>query len=178
MSIPGALAFSIYVDWFDAHGKSTRLASIGPITLICLNLPPSERLKPDNVYVAGIIPGPKEPTSLQLNYLLIPFIKELKELWQGYHFSPTNSTGLSGSFIRVAILMAIADVVAMRKLPGFSSHSGNNFCNFCTIHKSQIEEIGPQLHYMRSYQKHKSTNSKCLRATPKQKQAIFSEYGV
>ncbi|MBW0591012.1 hypothetical protein O181_130727, partial [Austropuccinia psidii MF-1] len=28
MSIPGALAFSIYVDWFNAHGKSTRLASI------------------------------------------------------------------------------------------------------------------------------------------------------
>ncbi|MBW0579118.1 hypothetical protein O181_118833 [Austropuccinia psidii MF-1] len=47
MSIPGALAFSIYVDWFNAHGKSTRLASIGPIMLICLNLPPSERLKPE-----------------------------------------------------------------------------------------------------------------------------------
>ncbi|MBW0561784.1 hypothetical protein O181_101499 [Austropuccinia psidii MF-1] len=39
MSIPGALAFSIYVDWFNAHGKSTRLASIGPIMLICLNIP-------------------------------------------------------------------------------------------------------------------------------------------
>ncbi|MBW0525832.1 hypothetical protein O181_065547 [Austropuccinia psidii MF-1] len=60
MSIPGALAFSIYVDWLNAHGKSTRLASIGPIMLICLNLPPSGRLKPENVYVSGIIPGPKE----------------------------------------------------------------------------------------------------------------------
>ncbi|MBW0585959.1 hypothetical protein O181_125674 [Austropuccinia psidii MF-1] len=39
MSIPGALAFSIYVDWFNAHGRSTRLANIGPIMLICLNLP-------------------------------------------------------------------------------------------------------------------------------------------
>ncbi|MBW0475479.1 hypothetical protein O181_015194 [Austropuccinia psidii MF-1] len=39
MSIPGELAFSIYVDCFNAHGKSTRLASIGPIMLICLNLP-------------------------------------------------------------------------------------------------------------------------------------------
>ncbi|MBW0550427.1 hypothetical protein O181_090142 [Austropuccinia psidii MF-1] len=56
--------------------------------LICLNLPPSERLEPDNVYVAGIIPGSKEPTALQLNYLLMPLIKELKELWQGYHFHP------------------------------------------------------------------------------------------
>ncbi|MBW0526612.1 hypothetical protein O181_066327 [Austropuccinia psidii MF-1] len=39
MSIPGALATSIYVDWFNAHGKSTQLASVGPIMLICLNLP-------------------------------------------------------------------------------------------------------------------------------------------
>ncbi|MBW0478126.1 hypothetical protein O181_017841 [Austropuccinia psidii MF-1] len=145
--------------------------------LICLNLPPSERLKPENIYVAGIIPGPKAPTSLQLNYLLMAFIKELKELWQGYHFSPI-STGTSGSFIRFAILMAIADVVSMRKLTGFISHSGNHFCNFCTIHKAQIEEIGPQFHYMCSYQNQKSTIAKWLRPTPKQQQAIFSEYGV
>ncbi|MBW0484025.1 hypothetical protein O181_023740 [Austropuccinia psidii MF-1] len=153
-SISGALAFSIYVDWFNAHGKSTRMASIGPIMLICLDLPPSKRLRPENVYVVGIIPGPKDPTALQLNYLLMPLIKELKELWQGYHFSPT-STGPSGSFIRVAILTAIVDVVSMRKLTGFISHSGNHFCNFCTLHKAQIDEIGPQFHYTCSYQNHK-----------------------
>ncbi|MBW0542582.1 hypothetical protein O181_082297 [Austropuccinia psidii MF-1] len=126
MSIPGALAFSIYVDWFNAHGKSTRLARIGPIMLICLNLPPSERLKPENVSVSGIIPGPKEPTSLQLIYLLMPLINELKGLWKGYHFSPT-STGPSESFSHVAILTGIADVVAMQKLTGFIYHSGNQF---------------------------------------------------
>ncbi|MBW0469230.1 hypothetical protein O181_008945 [Austropuccinia psidii MF-1] len=177
MSITGALAFSISVDWFKAHGKSTRLASIGPIMLIGLNMPPSERLKPENVYVTGIIPGPKEPTSLQLKYLLIPLIMELKELWQVYHFSPT-STGPSGSFIHVAILTAIADVVAMHKLTGFISHSGNHFCKFCTIHKAQIEEIGPQFHCTCSYQNHKSTIAKWLRTSPQQKQEVFSEYGV
>ncbi|MBW0551119.1 hypothetical protein O181_090834 [Austropuccinia psidii MF-1] len=177
MSIPGALAFSIYVEWFNAHGKSTQLASIGPIMLICLNLPPSERLKPENVYVAGIIPGPKEPTSLQLNCLLMPLIMELKELWQGYHFSPT-STGPLGSFIRVAILMTIADVVAMRKLTGFISPSGSHFFNFCTIHNAQIEEISPQFHYTRSYQNNESAIVKWLWASPQQRQAILSEYGV
>ncbi|MBW0545730.1 hypothetical protein O181_085445 [Austropuccinia psidii MF-1] len=129
MSIPGAWAFSICVDWFNAHGKSTWLACIGPNMLICLNLPPSERLKPENFYVAGIIPGPEEPTALQLNYLLMSLIKELKELWQGYHFSPT-STGPSESFICFAILTAIADEVAMHKLTGFISHSKSHFCNF------------------------------------------------
>ncbi|MBW0529503.1 hypothetical protein O181_069218 [Austropuccinia psidii MF-1] len=145
--------------------------------LICLNLPSSEILKPENVYVAGIIPGPKEPTVLELNYLLIPLIKELKELWKGYHFSPT-STGPSGSFICVAILTEIANVVAIRNLNGFISHSGNHFCNFCTIQKAQLEEISPQFHYMRSYQNHKSTIVKWLQASPQQRQEIFSEYGV
>ncbi|MBW0565572.1 hypothetical protein O181_105287 [Austropuccinia psidii MF-1] len=102
MSIPGALAFSIYMDWFNAHGNSTRLASIGPIMLICLNLLPSERLKTENVHVGGIIPGPNEPTGLQLNYLLMPLIQELKELWKAYQFPPT-STGPSGSFICVSL---------------------------------------------------------------------------
>ncbi|MBW0486637.1 hypothetical protein O181_026352 [Austropuccinia psidii MF-1] len=129
--------------------------------LIFLNLPPSERLKPEKVYVSGMIPGPNEPTALQLNYLLIPLIKELKELWPGYHFSPT-STGPSGSFICVAILTAIADVVAMRKLTGFISHSVSQFYNFCTIHNAQIEQIGPQFHYKRSYQNRKSIIANCL----------------
>ncbi|MBW0474773.1 hypothetical protein O181_014488 [Austropuccinia psidii MF-1] len=177
MSIPGPLAFSIYVYWFNANGKSTRLVSIGPIMLICLNLPPRERLETENVYVAGIIPGPKEPTALQLNYLLMPLITELKELWQGYHFSPT-STGPSGSFICVSILMAIADVVAMRKLTEFISHSGNHFGNFCIIHKAQSEEIGPKFHYTHSYQNHKTTIAKLLWSSPQQRQAICFEYGV
>ncbi|MBW0524673.1 hypothetical protein O181_064388 [Austropuccinia psidii MF-1] len=112
MSSPGALAFLIYVYWFNPQGKSSCLDSIGPIMLICLNLPQNERFKQENVYVAGIIPRTKEPTAFQLNCLLIPLIKELKDLWQGYQFSPT-STGPSGSFIRVGILMAIGDLVSM-----------------------------------------------------------------
>ncbi|MBW0570210.1 hypothetical protein O181_109925 [Austropuccinia psidii MF-1] len=177
MSITGALAFLIYVDWFNAHGKATWLASIGPIMLIFLNLPPSEILKPENVYVAGIIPGPKEPIALQLNYLLMPLIKELKELWQGYHFSLT-STVPSEFFIRVAILTAIVDVVAMRKLTGFISHSGNHFCSFFSINKAQSDEIGPQFHYTCTYPNHKSTIAKWLWPSPQQRQAIFSDYGM
>ncbi|MBW0493885.1 hypothetical protein O181_033600 [Austropuccinia psidii MF-1] len=176
ISIPGALAFLIYVYSFNAPGKSSRLASIGPIMLIFLNISPSEGLKLENVYVARLIPGQKEPTSLQLNYLLTPLINVLKGLYQGYHFSPT-STGPSGSFIPVSILTVIADVVAICKLTGFISHSGNHFCTFCCIHKAQMAEIGPQFHYRHTYPNYKSTILKWLWATPKQTQAILSKYG-
>ncbi|MBW0479832.1 hypothetical protein O181_019547 [Austropuccinia psidii MF-1] len=102
----------------------------------------------------------------------MPLIKDLKEGWQGDHFSPT-STGPSGSFIRVAILTAIADVVAMCKHTAYISHSANHFCNFCTIPKAQIEEIGPQIHYTHPYQNHNSTIAKWLWASP-QKDKQFS----
>ncbi|MBW0538440.1 hypothetical protein O181_078155 [Austropuccinia psidii MF-1] len=171
MSIPGSFAFLIYVDWFNAHGKSTQWARIGPIMLICLNLPPSERLEPENVYVSRNIPGPKEPTSLQLNYLLMPLIKELKELWQGYRFPPT-STGPSGSFIRVAILTAIADVVAMRKLTGFISHSGNPFVVSELFTRLKLRKL--VLNFTtHTYSNHKSTIAKWLWESAQQRQAIF-----
>ncbi|MBW0545282.1 hypothetical protein O181_084997 [Austropuccinia psidii MF-1] len=134
--------------------------------LICL--PPSERLNQENGYAAGIIPGQKEPTSLQSNYLLMPLIQEIEELWQGYHFSPT-SMGTSGSFIHFAILTAIADVVSMPKLTGFMSHLDNHFCNSHSIHKAQIEEIGPQFHYTRTYPNQRSTIEKWLWASPQQR---------
>ncbi|MBW0468352.1 hypothetical protein O181_008067 [Austropuccinia psidii MF-1] len=120
LSIPGELALFISVDWFNTHGGSSHLVRIGPIMLICLNLPQNERLQPHNVHVPGVIPGAKEPTSLQLNCLLIPLIKGLKEPWLGSLYSPT-SRGPSGSFIHVAILMAIANVVSMHKLTGLIS---------------------------------------------------------
>ncbi|MBW0505146.1 hypothetical protein O181_044861 [Austropuccinia psidii MF-1] len=80
MSIPSVTSFLIYVDCFNKHGKSSCLARIAPIMLIYLNLLQKERLKPENVYASGIIPGSKEPTSFPLNYLLMLLIKELTEL--------------------------------------------------------------------------------------------------
>ncbi|MBW0513139.1 hypothetical protein O181_052854 [Austropuccinia psidii MF-1] len=142
MSIPSALAFSTYVDWFSSYGKSSLLAIIGPIILIRLNLPPSEVLKQEDVYVSGLISGPKEPTALQSNYLLMPMIKELKELWQGYHFEPT-SMGNSGSFICVAILMAIADVVAMCKLTRVFPFRQPLFVIFSLFTRFKLKKLVP-----------------------------------
>ncbi|MBW0565604.1 hypothetical protein O181_105319 [Austropuccinia psidii MF-1] len=70
----------------------------------------------------------------------MPLINELKELWKRYHFSPT-STGPSGSFIRVGILTAIVDVVAMGRITRFLSHSGNQFCNFAPFTKLKLKKL-------------------------------------
>ncbi|MBW0472016.1 hypothetical protein O181_011731 [Austropuccinia psidii MF-1] len=81
----------------------------------------------------------------------MPLIKELKELWQGYHFDPPQQV--------------LQDPLSV--LP-FSR----------PLRMSQIEEIGPQFYYMCPYQNHKSTIVTWLRTSPQQRQAIFSEYEV
>ncbi|MBW0488475.1 hypothetical protein O181_028190 [Austropuccinia psidii MF-1] len=77
---PGHPAFSLYVDWFNAFGNSSCTSSTGAIILACLNLPSEVCMKPENIYIPAIIPGPKEPNGEQLNYLLRPLFEELKEL--------------------------------------------------------------------------------------------------
>ncbi|PLW30367.1 hypothetical protein PCANC_24154 [Puccinia coronata f. sp. avenae] len=59
----GHLVFSLYLDWFNAEGSSNqgKHNSVGAIVLICLNLPPTQRYKVENVFLFGITSGFNEP---------------------------------------------------------------------------------------------------------------------
>ena len=48
-------------------GAST---SSGIIAAACLNLPLEIRYKPENMYLAGVITGPKEPRLTELNHYM------------------------------------------------------------------------------------------------------------
>ena len=140
----GNLVFSLYLDWFNAEGSSSLGAhnSIGSITLICLNLPPEERYKISNIFLFGVIPGPKEPSLEQVNHLLSPLVTELQSFWKGVRFKST-ALHASGRVIRAAVFPLIADLPALRKTAGFGSHAATLFCSFCLTDKKEIEEIDP-----------------------------------
>ncbi|KAJ3506648.1 hypothetical protein NLJ89_g6754 [Agrocybe chaxingu] len=70
----GRLIFSLNMDGFNPYGnrEAGKKVSVGAIYMICLNLPPSLRYKPENVYLVGVIPGPREPSGHEINHLLKP----------------------------------------------------------------------------------------------------------
>jgi hypothetical protein len=90
----GCYVFALHVDFFNPeglniHGAST---SCGIISMACLNLPADIRYKPENMYVAGIIPGPKQPSLENLNHYIRLLINDLVDAWQRGVVHGMNST--------------------------------------------------------------------------------------
>lgn len=88
----GRYGFTFNVDFFAIEGMRIRRSktSCGLISMACLNLPIDIRYKPQNMYVAGIIPGPKEPTLTALNHYIRPIVDDLVVSWEtGARYSCT-----------------------------------------------------------------------------------------
>ena len=69
LSAPRNYAFMVSVDWLQPLKHS--LYSVGALYMLLMNLPSTERFKPENVLLAGIIPVPHEP-KLNINTYLQP----------------------------------------------------------------------------------------------------------
>jgi len=60
-------------------GAST---SSGIISAACLNLPLNICYKPENMYLCGVIPSPKEPCLTELNHYRRPIVDQLSVAWE------------------------------------------------------------------------------------------------
>lgn len=133
----GRYLFSLGFDFFNplrnlAAGKKI---SIGVVALICLNLPIELRYKPENVFLAGIIPGPKEPSLDAVNPYLTPFVDAFLSFWVGVFFTKTALHPL-GRLIICALLLIICDLPCARKAGGFSACNHEFFCSMCWCTKT------------------------------------------
>lgn len=138
----GRLAFSLNVDFFNVEGTRVRGASTscGVISCACLNLPLDIRYKPENMYLAGIVPGPNEPRGDQLNHFLDPLINDMVDSWEhGIRFSRT-SLHPAGRVVRSAVACVVCDLPAARKAVQMASHSSHFYCSIC--HCKDLKTLG------------------------------------
>lgn len=135
----GRYTFSLGVDFFNPFGnKQAGLkSSIGVLSVVCLNLPAKLHYKTENMFLAGVIPGPNEPPLDAINHYLTPLVDELVEFWSpGIRFSRTANNP-DGRVIVCALALIICDLLAARKTAGFASCTHEHFCSVCNCVRSK-----------------------------------------
>lgn len=177
----GRYVFGLSVDAFNPflNKQAGKKASSTAIYMVCLNLPPSIRYKAENMYLAGIIPGPREPSLTQINHLLEPLVEELLELWApGVWFGRTPQWEC-GRVIRAALIPLVCDLKAARQVMGHGSHSARKFCSICQLPRDKIDVMDmnklvaiSSTEYRRRATKWKSA------ASQSQRDKVFKKYGV
>jgi hypothetical protein len=95
------------------------------------------RYKPENMFLSGVIPGPKEPPLTALNPYLKPLVDNLIDFWEpGVKFSQTYNYK-AGHLVCSALLLLVCDLPAARKAAGFASAAHEHFCSICHCTHSQ-----------------------------------------
>lgn len=173
------LAFSLNMDRFNplTNKQAGKKISTCGIYLVCFNLPPEVRYRPENVFLVCVISGPTEPSLHQINYILKPLIDKFLVLWTRGLYMMRTPKHPSGRRIRAVILPLVGDLPMARQLAGMAGHAPTFFCSECEIDSHNIENLDAWP--LRSATKHREAALQWLNAsTSDQQQQQYLTTGV
>lgn len=164
------LIFSIRV------GTSKQASHV--IYLVCINLPPHLRFRPENICLVGVIPGPNEHSIHELNHFLRPIVGEMLVVWHAGLRLNQTALHTSGRLIRAAIVPLICDLPALREAAGFAGRSSKHFCSFCLLKMSEIDNLARPW-TSRTWEEHLRITQQWRDAmTHQEREAVFDERGL
>ena len=76
------VSLAVSTDGFTPFSLTAATYSCWPVFVTPLNLPPGVLLRPEYIFLALVVPGPKHPGT-KLNILMQPLVDELHQLWRG-----------------------------------------------------------------------------------------------
>ena len=175
------LVFSFSMDSFNPYHmkEAKQTVSSTAIWLTLLNLPSHLRYRPENMFLAGIIPGPKKPSLSDVNHstkLLVDVLLEFFDPGVLYSRTAKHSHGC-----RVwAILMPIvSDMPAARQAGGFASPTATSFCTLCSLKIQDIENIDRHTWPERDVGEHVRFARQWRDAqTAKEQETLFKNHGI
>jgi Transposase family tnp2 len=140
------LVFSLSVDGFDSFGGkiAKQKASSTGIWMVLLNLPPHLRYLPQNMYTAGVIPGPKKPSNEEINHYMQLVVNDFKDFWDpGVTYSRTHKHR-EGRLARALVVPLVCDMLGARQIIGQpGTTTAHYFCTGCDLDIDDINLLDP-----------------------------------
>ncbi|CAK5262381.1 unnamed protein product [Mycena citricolor] len=176
------IGVSLGIDWFGRKSSNYGPSHSSGVVSFCIqNLNSELRYRPENLIVTGMLPGPTEPTSAQLqNYSKI-IVDDLIKLYED-GITVTVLGFPNGFRVRVALISIIADHPAMCKICGFADHGHKIVpCPKCKVPKADMF-TGKSL--KNGFQKRTSKEHRKLALqyrdliTDEERDTFFAEHGV
>jgi hypothetical protein len=79
---PRSVRLGLSTDGFQPYSSDSTVYSCWPVFMMSYTLPSKKCLNEWFIFLALVIPSPKEPKK-HMNIFLCPLMEKLKELWQG-----------------------------------------------------------------------------------------------